>query len=384
MLRWTRSLLLIVPLVALAASWLTPRSVQTLPLFARKYKMECVQCHSAFPRLNKFGMEFRQRGYRLEGADGTSPWEEDAFPLSLVGNVGVEYTSVNAADSTGARSTLATSGFRQNAVEFHSAGTLAKKVTFHFDNGFATDTGLLETGMAFVQFDDFGKKGALNLKAGIYDAEIPYLASSRRTTQAEYMMPVTLDGRGLELNGAQKGWWYAAGLINSDRTAGKPGDKTRNNLENIYGWLMREVGPHYVTARVFYDQQDPRTAGKRSSPHTQVDASAMLNAPHLVVVPAFTYQKYADAVAADKSQSGLLEAMWLIDKDGWWALTGRYEIAHLPKTTASAEEDHTLEAINLSYFVNRNARVALEWSHTGDNVLGPRVNDFQVYAHVGY
>src|SRR5437016_12917001 len=136
MLRWIRSALFVVALIALAIAWLTPRESQTLPLFARKYKMECVQCHSAFPRLNKFGMEFRQRGYRLEGAEGTSPWEEDSFPLSLIGNVGIDYSSVNTADSTGARSTFATTRFQQNAVEFHTAATRAKKVPFQFANGF--------------------------------------------------------------------------------------------------------------------------------------------------------------------------------------------------------------------------------------------------------
>jgi hypothetical protein len=110
----------------------------------------------------------------------------------------------------------------------------------------------------------------------------------------------------------------------------------------------------------------------------------MLNAPHLVVIPAFTYQKFADQIAADKSESGMVEALWLIDKDGWWALTGRYEIEHLPKTAASAEEDHTIEALNLAHFINRNARLAFEWSHVGDNIQGPRVNDFQLYAQVGY
>ena len=384
MLRWIRSALLLVPVVALAIAWLNPRDGQTLPLFARKYKMECVQCHVAFPRLNKFGMEFRQRGYRLEGAEGTSPWEEDSFPLSLIGDVGFDYMSVNAADSTGTRSTFTASRFQQNAVEFHTAGTLAKKVTFHFDNGFATESGLLETGMAFVQFDDVAKGGALNVKAGIYDAEIPYLTSSRRTTQADYIMPVTLDGSGIELNGMQKGWWYAAGLINSERTVGKPDDKAINNLENGYAWLMREVGPHFVTARVFLDQQDPRAPDKRSSLHTQVEASAMVNAPRLVVIPAFAYQKFADQVAGDKIDSGMLEALVLLDKDGWWVLTGRYEIAHLPKTSASAEEDHTLEVVNLSHFVNRNARIGAEWSHVGDNIQGPRVNEFQLYTQVGY
>ena len=110
----------------------------------------------------------------------------------------------------------------------------------------------------------------------------------------------------------------------------------------------------------------------------------MLNAPRLVVIPAFTYQKFADVAVGDKIESGMLEALYLLDKDGWWALTGRYEIAHLPKSGGGAEEDHTVEVVNLSHFVNRNARIGAEWSHLGDNVQGPRVNEFQLYTQVGY
>jgi hypothetical protein len=198
------------------------------------------------------------------------------------------------------------------------------------------------------------------------------------------MMPATLDGEGVEVNGRQKGWWYAGGLINSGRTFGKPTDKSLNNLENVYGWLMREVGPHYVTVRVYLDHQDPIVLGKSSSLHTQVDASAMLNVSRLVLIPALTYQKFEDAPGADHSQSGMLEATWLIDTPGWWVLTGRYEIEHVPESSLTAEEDHTLEVLNIAHFVNRNARIALEWAHTGDNVQGPRVNSVNAYVQVGY
>jgi len=91
--------------------------------------------------------------------------------------------------------------------------------------------------MAFVQLDDLAKGGVLNLKAGIFDADIPYLASSRSTTLHDYLAPVTFDAAGMELNGASSGWTYALGLINSERTAGKPDAKTLNNLENVYARL---------------------------------------------------------------------------------------------------------------------------------------------------
>src|SRR2546423_14641932 len=86
--------------VAVSTVLLIPRSGDALPLFARKYEMQCSQCHLAFPRLNAFGMQFRQNGYRLAGEKGKSPWESKELPLSLIGNAGVQHLRVEQGDST--------------------------------------------------------------------------------------------------------------------------------------------------------------------------------------------------------------------------------------------------------------------------------------------
>ena len=104
----------------------TPRSAQSLPLFARDLKVPCTNCHMAFPRLNEFGMQFKQNGYRMEGVAGTSPWEKESFPLSLIGNVGAHWIRTESGGPARVKSTA--SGFAQNWVEFHTAGTLAPKV----------------------------------------------------------------------------------------------------------------------------------------------------------------------------------------------------------------------------------------------------------------
>lgn len=391
-MRSLRFVLLIIPLLSFVVQGLMPRGAQTLPLFAREYKTPCTTCHVAFPRLNAFGMQFRQNGYRMQGAKGENPWNGASFPLSLIGNVGINVTSTDTTNAaTGSHGRVNTSEFVQNAVEFHTAGTLAENVTFHFDNGFATDTGLLETGMAFVQFDDLVQDGAVNLKAGIYDAEIPYLADSRKTTLHEYLSPVTLDGRGIELNGQKSGWWYAAGLINSERTMGKPDAKTLNNLENVYAWLLKDIDGQMVTGRIYLDQQDPRVAGKSRSMHLQAEVSAYLNRGRWILIPGYTHEHYSDAdfTQRENVETGLLEGLWMLDQDSKWVLTGRYELRHMPKfdvggVEAFAEEDDALAVGNLSYMLNPNCRVALEYSRAQDNVRGPKVDEVDAYVFVGY
>ena len=73
MMRLVRFLLVVAPAVGLLQLCLMPGSGNALPLFARKYDFQCAQCHMAFPRLNAFGMRFRQNGYRLDGEKGKSP-----------------------------------------------------------------------------------------------------------------------------------------------------------------------------------------------------------------------------------------------------------------------------------------------------------------------
>ncbi|MDX8414127.1 MAG: hypothetical protein R8J85_08585 [Mariprofundales bacterium] len=43
---------------------------EAIPVFARKYGMSCNSCHTMFPKLNKMGVAFRERGFRFEaGSD---------------------------------------------------------------------------------------------------------------------------------------------------------------------------------------------------------------------------------------------------------------------------------------------------------------------------
>ena len=397
MMRFIRFLVVLAPAVALLQLCLTPGSGNALPLFARKYSFQCTQCHMAFPRLNAFGMKFRQNGYRLDGEKGKPPWEEKEFPLSLVGNVGIQNLNYKDNDTS-----YSTTSFVQNAVEFHTAGTLAENITFHFDNGFANGAGgTLESGMAFVQFDDVAKSGAMNIKAGIYDADIPYLADSRKTTLNGYINPVTLGGQGVELNGMKSTWTYAAGLNNSGRTTGKAGASTRNNLENWYGWVMKDVSNgQLVSGRVWMDRQDPRVADKTASNHLMGQVSAYLNKARWAVIPGYTYESFEDVPKTNGTgtgtmslSGGLLEALMFLDPANRWLVTGRYEIRHVGTSDVVAQSgDDTQTELNLSLFVNSNAKVAIDWTHATlkqhnfieDNPTEPRTDEVQIYAHLGY
>ena len=61
--RWTRWVG--VGFAAVAAFAILAPSPKAIPAFARKYHISCFTCHTVFPRLTKFGYEFKRLGYRM-------------------------------------------------------------------------------------------------------------------------------------------------------------------------------------------------------------------------------------------------------------------------------------------------------------------------------
>jgi len=51
--------------VAVSSVALVPTNAEAIPVFARKYGMACASCHTAFPKLTKMGVAFRERGFRF-------------------------------------------------------------------------------------------------------------------------------------------------------------------------------------------------------------------------------------------------------------------------------------------------------------------------------
>ncbi len=44
-------------------------TASAIPLFARKYKLSCVMCHTGFPQLNGFGQNFANNAYQMPDED---------------------------------------------------------------------------------------------------------------------------------------------------------------------------------------------------------------------------------------------------------------------------------------------------------------------------
>ncbi|MFQ5743565.1 MAG: hypothetical protein ACE5HV_08245 [Acidobacteriota bacterium] len=73
----------------LALVWvLVPVSqpAEAIPAFARKYELPCTQCHSAWPKLNAYGRDFKMNGYRIPGeAEEPGEFNQEISDLLVLG-----------------------------------------------------------------------------------------------------------------------------------------------------------------------------------------------------------------------------------------------------------------------------------------------------------
>jgi hypothetical protein len=140
--RRLRALLRAVPLLLLGA-WLAllpTQEASAMPEFARRYNLSCAACHSAFPRLNKFGEVFAKNNMRLPN------WMEtaaqlgddrlalpDHVPLAIRAQAYVQGRQGKAIDPiSGARQSAATDFQSPYLLKLLSSAPLSKNITYYF------------------------------------------------------------------------------------------------------------------------------------------------------------------------------------------------------------------------------------------------------------
>ena len=356
------------PLAGIAAALLAPAPARTLPLFARGGNNACADCHVAVPRLNARGMRFLQNGDRPLPPETPAPVRLEDWPVSVDG--ALDYAVARTESQPGGASSRARIGagsFDRSGLALASAGALAPRVSYHADAVVLHGDDFLERGRVHFQLDDLAGHGALNLRVGRFDVDLPWLASSRRTTLRDYLAPVTLDARGLELNGATGAWAWGAGLIGSHRS--------HDRLEDTYLWVTRGTGEARVGARMLFDRQDSNLAFHTWLQHLEAEASACFVIGRVLLIPGYTVDRYDDRPAPElheRHQVGLVEVFTPLDERARWTLTARLEHRVRTATVYTSELDQDLEALDLGIALYPNARTAIELAHQGDNVGGPR------------
>src|SRR3989454_7769979 len=180
------------------------QDAQAIPAFARKYDFACNVCHvPGFPKLNDFGIVFRDQGYQL-GTDGDLPTSEALgkgfWPVSLRTTVGYQVANIRVDGQP-----LTTSGFGFTGLDVLSFGTLARNLSFGIvytpglvDAGFGTgssvdtDSNLESAFVRLMNLERFvgGPSNTYwaNLRVGKFELDLPFSEKRSQTLNTQYVM----------------------------------------------------------------------------------------------------------------------------------------------------------------------------------------------------
>src|ERR1700686_3659497 len=165
-----------------------PPSVQVraLPAFARKYGMPCSACHEAWPELSPFGQQFKDNGYQMMNDRDAPIFQQPAYwPVTFritptwhresLNHVAVD----NPAGPAGSQmeGQVTTHGFDWTGLDFHTAGTLAKNISFYVLPS-SDNTGAFHFEAVWARLDNLFGSSWLNLKMGKF--ELDNLLSEKR------------------------------------------------------------------------------------------------------------------------------------------------------------------------------------------------------------
>ncbi len=364
-----------------AIAFLAPvRPASAIPSFSREHQLACTACHTGFPRLNDFGMEFKQRGFRIPGADGKFIWEQNTFPISGVALARLRISHQDNA-VTGAR-TRTRSRFELEEVELMIAGSAAPKIGYfvEFEQEVA-DGEAFTADQVWVQFSDLLPASQLNLRGGIFLNEFYHLSQKRRFTFQKYISPITFNVTGVELNGAWRRLRYAGGVVNDERTSGSGNNTAAVNLENrlqgFYGWVTYTFTDHilgirYINTKANSDNPSPVIDGRTRQ---QLDVNLNLRYGPVELILGYFHNWDLGGVDQQQRRSYLVEGIVEAMPEKLF-LDGRFELQDTAFVAGGANNPDTANgtqvSVNASYYVVPNVRIVGEF----DKVSGEGLSVF--------
>jgi hypothetical protein len=236
--------------VAVAVALYSP-SASALPAFARKYKTSCTTCHVIVPKLNAFGVAFRNNGYRVPFNDeklvkqedvslGAPAWKQvwphGVWPSSIAGHVPLAVGLLSYVNIT-PEAPVTTDFVFPEHLQVHGVGTVGENVSYLASVHFMFMEGMTDTQFVrgHVAFHRLLGDPLLNLRVGRFELGAhPFSRFTKRLTDSDYMatqLQTTSGGfqfgspqSGFELFGAQTGFFnrggfeYSVGLVNGSNS----------------------------------------------------------------------------------------------------------------------------------------------------------------------
>lgn len=207
---WSRVGFVVSLTVVVGMALFLPTEGWAIPAFSRLHGKACGACHTAFPKLNSSGEEFRLSGYhRFEGGIevptvppvkiGEKIELPGIVPLSLLIEAGWDLRDVKERErETGESSTTSRNSFNLEAVTLFAGGTLGRHVSFfthvplaetEFEEGDFVLEGPAAPDVGFIALNDILVSDLFNLKLGAIDPPLlsgTGLSPQRRLSVAPY------------------------------------------------------------------------------------------------------------------------------------------------------------------------------------------------------
>lgn len=245
-------------------------SSQAMPVFARQYEMSCAACHDAFPRLNEFGVMFRDSNYRLPN------WKEkigvdtgdDMLVLPKMPQLAIRaqaYVQHHQAREVNSTYTGYTDN-NSNKVDFQSpylvkllsSAPLSDHITYYFYGIFAEkgQNGTTAIEDAWFRHDDAFGSGVGAMLGQFQVSDLMFPRETRMTFQdfMAYRFAAITYERGMILDRALGPVSLSVGAvngngINANASLNSPGYKRpdrmfdSNNSKDVFGRLGADIGP---------------------------------------------------------------------------------------------------------------------------------------------
>jgi hypothetical protein len=160
-----------------------PQEAAAIPAFSRQTGKSCTTCHSAFPKLNQTGQNFRTNGFRFP-EDGEWQEVQDLKHVPLSAEIEIEGEFER--EAGGGQATL----LHIDEVALLAGSPLGKngRASAYGVVNFAT--GGVDVGQAYVQVNDLigaTGNGLLNVKSGQFEVALPFLSSTQRVIKTRYL-----------------------------------------------------------------------------------------------------------------------------------------------------------------------------------------------------
>jgi hypothetical protein len=176
-------------LVALFLCALTPNKADAIPAFARKYGLPCSACHEAWPKLNEFGITFKDNGYQLMNERDSPIYQNPSYwpiTLRMTPNWHRESQNREAVDAVPGdpasglvENREVAHGFDLSGLDILTGGTLYKNISFLLVPS-ADETGAFHFESVWVRADNLFRSRWLNFKFGKFELDMPEALSEKR------------------------------------------------------------------------------------------------------------------------------------------------------------------------------------------------------------